>query len=165
LPHFVHDQNFPIQVTGLPWPPSVRITSLEAFDRRLNRDHDDWQVLVELHRRGGVDGYISNDAKMLNLPTEMVALASSQLAFVVTDGVGDDPLAATGLLMVYLVQIAKQIADNPRPMVYRLRASDLGRQSDSPRTYLRKIADNQYAQIHQLISRERAKIRAWRLRR
>ncbi|HET8631329.1 MAG TPA: hypothetical protein VFL91_28240 [Thermomicrobiales bacterium] len=121
--HFVLDQNFPFQATGLPWPRGVEVSPLTAIDPELTRNHDDWQVFRALARRGDVDGFITNDADILNLPREMVQLSRTQLTLVVTDGLGHDPLGATGLLMLHLPQIAKQNHQPPR--IYRLRRPQL----------------------------------------
>ncbi len=120
---FVLDQNFPIQATGLPWPQGLDVCPLTAIDPALTRNHDDWEVLRALHRRGDVDGFITNDEDILHLPREMVMLSRKQLTPVVTDGLGHDPLGATGLLMLHLPQIAKQ--NHPPPRIYRLRRPTL----------------------------------------
>src|SRR5437879_1168711 len=109
--HFVLDHNFPVQTVGLDWPINVQVTSLADYDRSLINEPDDWKILAALHNRGGVDGFITNDAKMLNLVPEMAVLSRSRLALVVTHGSGWDPLGATGLIMVYLRQIAAHKAN------------------------------------------------------
>jgi hypothetical protein len=159
--HFVLDHNFPYTATGIKWPPALSLTPLRDYDQRLVRDHDDWQVLASLARRGDVDGYVTNDARMLDLPTEMVALTLSRLILVVTDGTGADPLAATGLLMAYLPQIAVRERNTRRAQLYRLRAIDLGRQRESVQGILRELADRQYTHIDQMIARERRRIEGW----
>jgi hypothetical protein len=115
--HFVLDQNFPIQVTGLPWPHGINLTRLYTLDPSLVADTEDWEVLLALSRRGDVDGFVTNDDKMLSLAREMIFLMRSRLKLVVTVGVGHDPLRATGLLMVSLpqiVQMAKGAESSPR---------------------------------------------------
>jgi hypothetical protein len=147
--------------TGIKWPPNISLDSLRRYDARLVENHADWQVLRELDRRGDVDGYITNDARMLNLATEMVTLSLSRLILVATDGVGDDPLAATGLLMVHLVEITVRERENRRAQLYRLRPRELGRQREDVRKILIDLAARQYAHIDQMISRERQTIEAW----
>ncbi|MDP8922590.1 MAG: hypothetical protein M3O34_06895 [Chloroflexota bacterium] len=164
MPRFVLDHNFPYTATGIRWPPTITLTPLQEYDRRLVREHEDWQVLTELARRGDVGGYITNDtndARMLNLPTEMVALARSRLILVVTDETGDDPLAATGLLMAYLPEIAVRERGNRHAQLDRLRPLDLGRQRDDVQKILRELADRHYAHVDQMIAREWTKIEAW----
>lgn len=48
----------------------------------------------------------------------MVVPSRTQLTLVVTEGLGHDPLGATGLLLIRLPQIARQ--DHPAPHVYRV---------------------------------------------
>ena len=162
MPRFVLDHNFPIAVvTGIDWPPDIRLTSLETYEPRLIRDHEDWQVLTEMARRGDVDGYITNDDSMLNLPTEMVALSLTGLILVVTRDTGDDPLKATDLLMTHLVEITVRERGNVQGQLYRLRAGDLGHQRRDLRLHLRELADRENAQADRMRSEERAKIESW----
>ncbi len=111
--HFVLDQNFPFQATGLPWPPALTVSPLRAIDPDLTSDHDDWEIFRALHDRGGIDGFITNDASLLNLAREMVMLSRTQIILVVT----------AGLLMLHLPQIAKQ--QHPRPCIYTLKRPKL----------------------------------------
>ena len=107
--HFVLDHNFPWQVTDLPWPEHLRLTRLADYDASLIQHYDDWQVFDALNRRGDVDGFITNDAKILHLAREMVVLSRTRLALVVAAGVGHDPIRATGLVMLYLGQITHRL--------------------------------------------------------
>jgi len=50
-------------------------------------------------------------------------LSRTQLTLVVTDGLGHDPLGATGLIMLHLPQIVKQT--HPKPRIYVLKRSQL----------------------------------------
>src|SRR5439155_3679211 len=99
------------------------VTPLMAIDPDLTRNHEDWELFRALHRRGDVEGFITNDADILLLAREMVMLSQTQLTLVVTDGLGHDPLGATGLLMLHLPQIARQ--NHPPPRVYQLRRPQL----------------------------------------
>jgi hypothetical protein len=105
--HFVLDHNFPVAAVTLPWPPNLlQVTALRDLDPRLTRGFQDFQIIQALDKRGDVHGLVTNDARILNLSPEMVALSRSRLTLVVTDGVGHDPLRALGLIMVYLQAIA-----------------------------------------------------------
>ena len=106
--HFVLDQDFPIQLTGLPWPTGLAVSALKDIGPDLTRNHDDWEIFRALHARGDVDGFITNDAAILHLSRKMVMLSQTQLTLVVTEGVGGDALGATGLIMLHLTEIAKQ---------------------------------------------------------
>lgn len=152
--HFVLDQNFPFQATGLPWPPGLTVSSLRAIDPQLTRDHDDWEIFRALHRRGAIDGFITNDANILDLPREMVMLSRTQLLLVVTAGLGHDPLGATGLLMVHLPQIAKQM--HPKPHIYILKRGRLT--LTNVRTTVDKLAQRTGVTPSDLVKQELAEI-------
>ena len=98
---------------GFPWPTDLVIRRLSDHAPDLVEAVDDWEVLVDLDKRGGVDGFITNDASMLVQPTEMVALSKTHLALVITEGVGHEPIRATGLVMVHLEEIARRIGCAP----------------------------------------------------
>lgn len=123
--HFVCDENFPFHIGNLKWPPAVKISRLVNIAPSL-QSVDDWQVINGLHRRGDIHGLITNDGRMLNLPREMVALSCSKLALIVTDGVGNDPIRATGLVMVHLQDVVKQLSGYPQ--IFRLHPSQVKKQ-------------------------------------
>ena len=152
--HVVLDQNFPLQATGLPWPQGLAVSPLTAIDPDLTHDHDDWEVLRALHRRGDVEGFITNDAGILLLPREMVMLSQTQLTLVVTVGLGHDPLGATGLLMLHLPQIARQ--NHPTPRIYRLRRPAL--QVTRVRPVIDGLAARERIPAPELVKRELAEI-------
>jgi hypothetical protein len=108
-PVLVLDQNFPTNLlTRLPWP-DVQLIALRDLHPDLIRDHDDWEVLYELRARGGVDGFITGDANMLKLEKEMCVLHQSNLALIVCDDDRSDPFISTGLLMIHLPVIVRQL--------------------------------------------------------
>jgi hypothetical protein len=152
--HLVLDQNFPFQVTGIPWPQALQITPLARLAPHLTKNVDDWQVLDELAHRGDVDGFVTNDADMLNLATEMVVLRDTRLILVVTAQVGHDPLRATGLLMAHLPTILNQPLG--KPTIYVLRPGPLT--PLSPDTQINKVAGRLGIPPPHLISEERRRI-------
>lgn len=152
--HFVLDQNFPFQATGLPWPPGLTLSPLRAIDPGLTYNHDDWEIFRALHQRGDIDGFITNDANILDLSREMVMLSRTQLTLVVTAGLGHDPLAATGLIMVHLPQIAKQT--HPKPHIYILKRSQLN--LTNVRTTVDKLAQRIGIAPSDLMKQELAEI-------
>jgi hypothetical protein len=159
--HFVLDHNFPwLAVRGIQWPPILRITPLVDVDRQLVANHDDWQVIVRLAERGDVDGFITNDAGILEQAREMVALRETRLALVVTDGVGHNPIRATGLLMVFLEEIARQPTD--QTTIYRLRAGRLQDARTTPNREIDRLARRANIQSNRLIAEERRVIAAFR---
>jgi hypothetical protein len=103
----VLDQNFPLAVkrkgaaeaavssVGLEWPFDITLVPLAEIDPGLVEQVEDWQILEALHRRGGIDGLITNDERILSQAREMVVLSRTRLVLVVTRGTGHDPLRAT----------------------------------------------------------------------
>jgi hypothetical protein len=153
--HFVLDQNFPLYVTGFQWTrPGLRVSRLSDIDPELTHDQEDWEVLRALHGRADVDGFITNDAKMLNLPTEMLALHTTSLTLVITDGVGDQPIRATGLIMVHLETIVSQMGKKPR--IWILKPSPIT--AKRPWDYLNRIAKYRNVAIDVVVEEERVRV-------
>ena len=153
--HFVLDQNYPIAPLSIRWPTALQLSRLAEIAPELVRDHEDWEIVHALNQRGDVTGFVTNDADMLELPREMVVLNDSQLTLVITDGVGHDPIRATGLLMVHLQEIARRVINKPQIFVLRPRPL----QPLTSGSQLDKLADRQHIQTNRLISQERAVVR------
>lgn len=132
----VLDQNYPAQTASVSWPQSIEILRLPDVASDLVAEVDDWKIILELHYRG-FDTFITNDARILQSPREMVALGLTNSTLVVTAGVGGDPLKANGLLQVHLMDIVADTAQ--RPMTYSLQPS--GKSPLSPAKRVNKIAD------------------------
>jgi hypothetical protein len=60
---------------------------------------------------------------MLNVAQVVAVIEQTAASVVVCDGVGDDPMRASGLLLVHLDQVAKQFHPN-KPQVWRLRPAE-----------------------------------------
>lgn len=155
LAHFVMDQNYPLTALRLDWPLSLRLTPLPTIEPDLVRDHEDWEILYRLNQRGDVHGFVSNDSGMLNLPREMIVLQSTGLALVITDGVGHNPIRATGLLMVHLDEIARRITG--RPQLFVLKPGNLVPTNLAKLT--NTLADREGIAPPELIRRERDAVR------
>ena len=149
--HFILDQNFPLYTTGIAWPIPIRVTALLAHDAELTAGYGDWQLIRRLGSTPGVDGFITCDADLLNLSTEMVALNDTKLTLVVADGVGHNPVRATGLVMVHLHEVSRRFDGSPQ--IYVLRPAQLATQR--PGSYINKIAVRQKIAPNEMISRER----------
>ena len=158
---FVLDHNFLWQQEDFNWPGQlpahIRIRSLASVDRRLIRDHDDWEILRTLGERGDIDGYITNDARMLTLSREMVAMTDINLTLVITDGVGHDKVRATALVMLHLVPIASQVTS--KPQIFRLRPAELRTFRLDPHAMVNAIAQRQGLNPADLIQQERLEMR------
>jgi len=121
---------------------------------------DDWRILLALAVRGDVDGYITNDDTMLSTAAEMVALTRTRLALVMTAGVGHNPLRASGLLMTYLSEIAKQVLNQMprRAVIFRLSAAPLGNFRLTPGQRLDVLAARKRMSPQELIAETLRKI-------
>ena len=159
--HFVLDHNCPYQVVyGLDWPPYLRLSAAKDVAPCLVDEPDDWRILLALAARGDVDGYITNDPDLLDGAEELVALTRTRLALVMTAGVGHNPLRASGLLMTYLSEIAKQVQNQVprRAIIFRLSAARLGDFRRTPGQRLDEIAARKRMPPQELISETLRKI-------
>ena len=153
LPRFVLDQNFPLNIlTALGYIPEANLTALHSVNSALIQDHEDWEILLDLHRRG-YDGFITADSAMIRLPKELAVLIQTGLTLVVTEGVGHDSIQATGLLLIHLPHIAHQTRKGT-PQLWRLRPPPRRNYID-PWDILRAVADGLGESMRVLYRRER----------
>jgi hypothetical protein len=153
--HFVLDHNFPYQVVhGLDWPPYIRLSGLKDIAPQLVEEPDDWRILLALAADSGIDGYITNDGEMLNLVEEMAVLTRTQLTLVVTASSGHTPMRASGLLMTYLPEIARQVQGQARRQatIFRLQASQVSHFRSSPGQQIDKLAARRQIEPQRLLS-------------
>ncbi len=127
----------------------IEVSRLADVDPELIRDHEDWEVLLGLHAMGRFDGFITNDAAMLQQAPEMIALDRTNLTLVVVDG-GDDPMQVTGLVMTYLQEVTRRLDGKVR--IYRLKKSAL--RTLSPWQLLNQIAQHQSTNVSVLVDLE-----------
>lgn len=64
-------------------------------------------------------GFVTNDERMLNLTRTLPVLLQTELTLFVCSEVGDDPVAATGLLLPHLPDIARRWSVHPAAFVVR----------------------------------------------
>lgn len=138
MPRFALDHNFPIQIISDLWPPSIELIRIGDVDPRMP-NWDDWQIILELGRLGGYDGLITDDADMLSLPNEMVALARTSLCLVIADAAGHQAIKATGLLMIYLQAIVNS-RPHGGPSIFLLSVDEAGRKKRDIYECIRRIA-------------------------
>ena len=137
MPRFALDHNFPVQIISDVWPPSIELIRFGDIDPRMT-EWDDWQIILELERRGGFDGLITDDGDMLAERNPMVALSRTSLSLVIADAAGHQPIKAAGLLMIYLQAI---IANRPRgPSIFVLSVDEVGRKKRDIFECIRRIA-------------------------
>lgn len=105
---FALDQNFPPFVLDVAeYFPDTELKPLRGIDPRLS-DLDDRRLIIYLHQAGW-DGLITNNYKMLWVPPEIAALVKSRIALFAVEGLGDDPLRATGAVLQHLPSILKRV--------------------------------------------------------
>ena len=97
------DQNFPtplINAVRAYLPSNLELQSLHEIDPRLS-DLDDRPLIIGLHQLGW-DGLITNNYKMLEVPTEIAAIVTTKMIIIAIEGLGHDPLRAVGALLLEL---------------------------------------------------------------
>lgn len=122
------DQNFPTPLINAIrgyLPPEMELRSLHEIDRRLS-DLDDRALFIALHQLGW-HGLITNNYKMLDVPTEIAAIIKTRMIVVAIEGLGHDPLRAVGALLLELPGLADRLRSrrsNVFRLAYRRRASE-----------------------------------------
>lgn len=96
------DQNFPEPILHAldEFIIDVRLIPLRQIDPRLS-DLDDRPLLIALQQRG-FPGLVTNNYKMLSNPKELAAVLKTRLSVFAIQGVGHDPIRATGALLLDL---------------------------------------------------------------
>lgn len=87
--------------------PEVEIVPIFRIDPRL-ADLSDRRLVIALHQLGWA-GLITNNYRMLNVPSEISAIVRTKLTIIAVRGVGDDPIRATGAVMVDLPAIVTKL--------------------------------------------------------
>ena len=96
------DHNFPEPILHClkPWMGDIRLLPIRSIDDRLTR-LDDRKLLIAL-RKLGFDGLVTLNYKMLLNPWEMAAVLKTKMTVFAVEGLGHDPLRATGALLLDL---------------------------------------------------------------
>ena len=152
-PRFALDQNFPLNILkALGHIPEAILDPLQNVNPQLIRGYEDWEILLDLYRRG-YDGFVTADSSMIQLPKELAVLIQTRLTLVVVEGVGHDSVQGTGLLLIHLPHIAHQT--NPRSaQLWRLRPPPRRNHID-PWEQLRVVADRLGETVDSLFTRVR----------
>lgn len=147
------DQNFPtplINAVRAYLPSNLGLQSLHEIDPRLS-DLDDRPLIIGLHQLGW-DGLITNNYKMLEVPTEIAAIVTTKMIIIAIEGLGHDPLRAVGALLLELPGLPDRL--RPRTSnVFRL--AYRRRPPEDAWTYLQRAADRVGQQADQLWRRVR----------
>jgi len=112
------DQNFPVLVlNATSLLPEVEIAPLYQIDPRLS-DLDDRRLMIALHQLGW-RGLITNNYKMLWVPSEIAAAVKTKSVIFAVEGVGDDPLRATGAVLLDLPAAVRRVRSG-KAQVFRV---------------------------------------------
>jgi hypothetical protein len=147
------DQNFPTPLINAVrgyLPANLELRSLHEIDPRLS-DLDDRPLIIGLHQLGW-HGLITNNYKMLDVPTEIAAIVATKMIVVAIEGLGHDPLRAVGALLLELPGLSDRL--RPRTSnVFRL--AYRRRPPEDAWTYLQRAAERVGQQTDQLWRRVR----------
>jgi hypothetical protein len=119
---FALDQNLPPFVLDLAdLFPDAELAPLRTIDPRLC-DLDDRKLVIALQQLGW-HGLVTTNEKMLRSPRELAAIIETKIAVYAVQGVGDDPLRATGAILLHLPAVLRRVVigtaqvfrANPRP--------------------------------------------------
>ena len=103
------DQNFPTPILAAlaEFIVDIELIPLRRIDPRLS-SLDDRTLVVALHQLG-FPGLVTNNYKMLKNPKELAAIVATKLTVFAIEGVGDDPIRATGALLLDLPGALKRM--------------------------------------------------------
>lgn len=96
------DQNFPEPILAAlePWMGDIQLLPLRRIDPQLP-ELDDRRLLIAL-KQLGFEGLVTLNHKMLRNPRELAAVLKTGLTVFAVEGVGHDPIRATGALLLDL---------------------------------------------------------------
>lgn len=113
----------------------VELVSLRDIDQRLP-NLEDRPLLIAL-RQLGWKGLVTNNYRMLKNPFELAAIIATKITLFAVEGVGDDPIRATGAVLLDLPGALKRM-DSRRGQVFWLRPRDP--RPENPRDLFTKLA-------------------------
>jgi hypothetical protein len=133
------DQNFPIPLLEAvrPYlPKDLLVESIQRIDPRMS-SLDDRPLLIALQQKRW-DGLITNNYRMLYVREEVAAIVGTKLTIVAIEGLGHDPLRATGALLLELPSLADRIRPG-KSNVFHIKYPQ--RQPVDGREFLKKSAN------------------------
>ena len=103
------DQDFPQPILAAiyGWLGDVDLAPIGHIDNRLT-DLGDRELVLALYQLG-YPGLVTNNYRMLQNPVELAAVIKTELSIIAIEGLGDDPIRATGALLLNLSPIVKAI--------------------------------------------------------
>lgn len=114
------DHNFPEPILACldQFIVDLKLVPLRHIDRRLPALDDDRKLLIALYQLG-YRGLVTNNYKMLLNPEELAAILRTGITVFAIEGVGHDPLRATGALLLDLPGAVRRWGGDGR--VFQLR--------------------------------------------
>ena len=143
------DQNFPIPILAAlaEFIVDIELVPLRKIDPRLSSLDD--RTLVVALRQLGFPGLVTNNYKMLKNPKELAAIIATKLTVFAIEGVGDDPIRATGALLLDLPGALKRM-DSRRAQVFWMRPRNP--MPEDPMALFRRAADHQHRDVAALFA-------------
>ena len=137
------DQNFPTPILAAfeDYLVDVELVSLRKIDRRLST-LDDRALVIALHQLG-FPGMVTNNYRMLKNPRELAAIIETRLTIFAIEGVGGDPLRATGAVLLDLPGALKKL-DTRKGQVFWMRPRNPT--PEDPRLLFDRAAEHQNRQ-------------------
>ena len=96
------DQNFPEPILAAleGWMGDIQLVPLRTIHPQL-AELDDRRLLIAL-KQLGFEGLVTLNYKMLRNPSELAAVLKTEMTIFAVEGVGHDPIRATGALLLDL---------------------------------------------------------------
>jgi hypothetical protein len=144
---FALDQNFPEPILRSldQFIVDVRLVPLREIDERLPR-LGDRELLIALNQLGWT-GLVTNNYRMLKNPRELAAILRTRVTVFAIEGVGDDPIRATGAVLLDLPG-ALQRFDRGRAQVFWMRPRKP--MPEDPWMLLERVAGHQHRSAAEL---------------
>src|SRR6266540_3374757 len=120
---------------------SFRRRSLSHSERSTNDSRRSTTALVIALHQLRYPGLVTNNYKMLKNPKELAAIIRTRVTVFAIEGVGDDPIRATGALLLDLPRALKRF-DSRRSQVFWLRPRNPA--PEDPMDLLARAAKHQH---------------------
>ncbi|HEY3483921.1 MAG TPA: hypothetical protein VGK49_01000 [Ilumatobacteraceae bacterium] len=148
-PRLALDHNFPTPILNAlrTYIVDVDLVTLREIDDRLPT-LDDRALVIALRQRRFA-GLVTNNYKMLKNPRELAAIMATKMTAFAIEGVGDDPLRATGALLLDLPGALRRM-DTRRAQVFWMRPRNP--QPEDPAVLFERIAKHQQRTVADLFA-------------
>ncbi len=143
------DQNFPTPILAAlaEFIVDIELVPLRKIEPRLSSLDD--RMLVIALRQLGLPGLVTNNYKMLKNPKELAAIIATKLTVFAIEGVGDDPIRATGAVLLDLPGALKRM-DSRKAQVFWMRPRNPI--PEDPMALFKRAAEHQQRDTDALLS-------------